>query len=234
MKREFYKLSLVAIMVVFSFSLGFFLGREVTLARHLKETESSKKEDRALVHTPPLQKEPPSPSLKLDQSPHELPAQTQRERVKQYKKGWEKQQTKEPANREKHQKSSPYIETKEPANREKHQKALKTEKSTLVGQAQSPESQKDNPSTTTKPLENPAHIRYALRVQRHETRERAMKQSADLKLKFPERRFFFRKVNKTYTVYMGPWALKKSAEAVEQSVKNKKEFSSVKLEKIKL
>ena len=41
MKKEFYKLSLVFIMIVFSFSLAFFLGREVTLSN---QQQSQKQE----------------------------------------------------------------------------------------------------------------------------------------------------------------------------------------------
>ena len=252
LKREFYKLSLVAIMVVFSFSLGFFMGREVTLA-HLEgqaqntSHEQTKEKNQALSLLKPGIKTPnqappshhehkkPSPSSpELDQSPSKLFAQTQKARVRQYKKEWlnKNQQTQKLV-----KKTLPHKppQTKTHASQNQTKSPQIDSSSSSHHLPQSPKSQNDIIlSATTKQLEKASHIRYALRVQRHKTKEKAMEQSANLKLKFPKWRFFFKKVNTSYTVYIGPWALRKSAENVEKLAKNKKELASIKLEKIKL
>lgn len=77
MKKEFYKLSLVFIMIIFSFSLAFFLGKEITLSNRkktkdpdlLKETKKQLNNPSSDTHLLPEKKE-----------------QTQREKVNEYKK----------------------------------------------------------------------------------------------------------------------------------------------------
>ncbi len=77
MKKEFYKLSLVFIIIVFSFSLAFFLGREITLSNKNKtENSDLSKETKEQFngHSP-------------DTTPlSEKKEQTQREKVNEYKK----------------------------------------------------------------------------------------------------------------------------------------------------
>ena len=76
-KKEFYKLSLVFIMIVFSFSLAFFLGREVTLSDRQKKEPVFFKE----TNTKQPDNKPP-----LTNVPSEKIEQTQREKVNEYKK----------------------------------------------------------------------------------------------------------------------------------------------------
>lgn len=71
MKKEFYKLSFVFIMIVFSFSLAFFLGREMTLSPLQQEQSPETVSDDKLS----------SPNL-----PSSYKKQSQREKVNLYKK----------------------------------------------------------------------------------------------------------------------------------------------------
>ena len=74
MKKEFYKLSIVFTMILFAFSLAFFLGKEVTLSGQ----QQSKKQSSPSPHT--------SPVLSESKISTEDFTDKQREKVKEYKK----------------------------------------------------------------------------------------------------------------------------------------------------
>ncbi len=75
MKKEFYKLSFVFIMIVFSFSLAFFLGREMTLS-------SAKKKPSKRIQPDML----PNQQMSSPEWPPSNTKQSQREKVNLYKK----------------------------------------------------------------------------------------------------------------------------------------------------
>ena len=59
-----------------------------------------------------------------------------------------------------------------------------------------------------------------------------MEQSTQLKLRFPKWKIFFKKAEKDYKIYIGPFKSKESAEVFLKELQKKPEFSSIKLETI--
>ena len=187
MKKEFYKLSLVFIIIVFSFSLAFFLGREITLSeqKNIKKTELSK-------DTMKKKWDDQSDSLKLSQEKKE---QTQREKVNEYKKTLS------------------------------HEKSISHKKSNKKS---------DNQDMTKNPKQQneQANEMYGLLITTHDDKESAMKKSTQLKIRFPQWHIFFKKVKNSYKVYIGPFRTSASAKKFMDGLKEKPEFSSLKVEKI--
>ena len=269
-------------MIVFAFSLGFFLGREVTLA-----TSSTHPSNQSL-------------SLKNQRGITPSAPKTQREKVAQYKKNWLKTQkegspshlghlkkahqnqahqnqahqnqahqnqahqnqigvqkapsvAKHPPNfpdKDEHSPkrakefSPPVDESQNSPKRAKefsppvdeNQNSPKATKTLLTPPTEKkieepPEEPKNSSKMQTKSAEKKPQI-YALRIKVHQNQESAMKQSTDLKLRFPSWRFFFKKTGKTYTVYIGPFNLKQSAQRALQKLKNKKGFASTRIEEL--
>ena len=244
LKRELYKLVLVAIMIVFAFSLGFFLGREVTLSGQSQ----------------PAIKSTSHQSLSTTSS-----AQSQRERVSQYKTNWLKDsgQTKTPSpNINQRPKPQESLAIKQPSNTQAKPAELSAEMeqnglsppvaprvSTQANPPASSPASAPAGAPTSPPADSPAGAPanplpkakeepkasrltqqkaeelvpkvYVLRIQSHKNREKAMQQSTDLKLQFPAWRFFFKKTGSNYTVYIGPFKLKQSAVRILRKLKQK-------------
>ena len=240
MQREFYKLILVAIMIVFAFSLGFFLGREVTLAGPRVETEQTptklpthqKKAYQKNPLQPPRTAKPSHPELP-DSNPS---AQTQKEKVIQYKKNWLKEKDEKNTASPVNHTASPVnpSDSDQLANKDKVPTSLEGSPprnqapSTGDPEAKGPETA---PEAQKKP-QKPSNKIYALWIKSHKNRENAMKQSTDLKLRFPRWRFFFKKTGESYTVYIGPFKLKQSAQRTLRKLKNKKGFASTRIEEL--
>lgn len=184
-KKEFYKLSLVFIMIVFSFSLAFFLGREVALSGQQKKEPDLFKETKT--------KQPDNKSLSIHSLPEKI-ERTQREKVNEYKKTLPTEQTVKPDE----------SQDKKPQAQDKKQE-VQNEKSDEM---------------------------YGLLITVHDDKESATEKSTQLKLRFPQWQFFFKKSKSTYKVYIGPFRTKSSAKDFLKKLQKNSEFSSIKLEKI--
>ena len=226
MKREFYKLILVAIMVLFAFSLGFFLGREVTLTNPNPDTHNNQSTQQRELNK--------KPSV----------SNTQRERVNQYKQNHLNKnrllsrQQRTSKNKAPHH--SPHFQTssKTPstANQEIKTGLLKENNKPTNQALTTNHTAEDkglkNTGQVQKKQEKPANTLYALQIKSHKNRREAIKQSTDLKLRFPKWRFFFKQTGKTYTVYIGPFKFKRSAQRALRKLKIKKGFASTRIEKL--
>ena len=107
MKKEFYKLSLVFIMIIFSFSLAFFLGREITVS------DKQKTKDPDLFKDTTKQFDNNSSPANLLPEKEE---QTQREKVNEYKKTLHDEQNKKQTT------SNKELETKQSELKQKSKK----------------------------------------------------------------------------------------------------------------
>ena len=189
MKKEFYKLSLVFVMIIFSFSLAFFLGREVTLFGQKQEKEASPVQQAEQLN---------DESIYVKPSSKEVETQTQTEKVNEYEQSLLRTEVKEDTKNEKK-----IDEIKEDVKSEEEKEAVK-----------------------------PSNILYGLLINSYSERELATEKAAQLKLRFPNWKFFFKKSKNLYKVYIGPFTQKEAAENFLKEIKKKPDFSSVKVEQI--
>ena len=191
MKKEFYKLSLVFIMIIFSFSLAFFLGREVTLFGQKQEKETSSVRQVKQLNDKSIDVKPSSKEVK-----------TQNEKINGHEQSLLRTKVKEDTKNEKK-----IDKIKEDIKSEEEKKAAKEEV-------------------------KPSNILYGLLINSYNEKELATEKAAQLKLRFPKWKFFFKKSKNLYKVYIGPFARKESAEKFLKEIKKKPDFSSVKVEQI--
>ncbi len=191
MKKEFYKLSLVFIMIIFSFSLAFFLGREVTLFGQKQEKEA-----------PSVQQVEQLNNESIDVKPSSKEVETQNEKINEHEQSLLRTKMKEDTKNEKK-----IDKIKEDIKSEEEKKATKEEV-------------------------KPSNILYGLLINSYNEKELATEKAAQLKLRFPKWKFFFKKSKNLYKVYIGPFTQKEAAENFLKEIKNKPDFSSVKVEQI--
>ena len=233
MKKEFYKLSIVFTMIVFSFSLAFFLGREVTLSGLQKSQDSSiVKSRRKPSPAPQRVDEPQGAPLVRGQRGGQSP-----QKMQEYKKApaqtWDQaqDQVQEPPHQqaEENAPTPPLAEedSTPPATPPANRKAKSAEdlrlKSREPENAKTPleqHSQKENKKIT------------ALLVSVHHDKESATEKSTQLKIRFPRWKIFFKESENLYKVYIGPFRTKASAEKFLNKLKNKPDLSGAKLEEI--
>ena len=196
MKREFYKLSLVFIMIIFSFSIAFFLGREVSLSGEKQKKDSS-------LTTEQFHKESTDP---VSQEEQNQPAKTE--------------------NESKTLDSDPQtlLSTKATGDKEPKRKAEAPVKGNV-------KSEKDTEKDTEQDTSS-SKVLYGLLINSYKKREMATEKAAQLKLRFPQWKFFFKRSKEVYKVYIGPFQKKESAEKFLKKIQEKPDFSSVKVEEI--
>ena len=209
MKREFYKLTLVAIMIVFAFSIGFFLGREVTLAGP-NRAQSKHTDQKTPSFVFPEDKTKTSKSKR----PKSLSAQNQKERVQKYKNAWPKKQNKVVQG-----KAEPAMEKQEAQSLDPPPPAKE----------QTAKEQTAKEQTAKEQVEEVSDKTYGLILKKQKTQRLAIQQSAELKVRFPQWRFFSKKVKDGYIVYIGPFELKSSAEKFLKKIKKHPELSSARV-----
>ena len=177
LKKEVYKLIFVFIMIAFSFSLAFFLGREITLSN--KNNKNSSLTDQKTEQTD-------KPSIDSSMETLIPKEKTQREKVEQYKE----------------------------------KLSLKKEGSTTTT--------KQKPQAATQKTDT----MYGVLIGNYDDKTSAIKQSTQMKIRFPQWKVFFRESEDSYKVYIGPFKKKEDADFFLKELKQKSEFSYVKLEKI--
>ena len=234
MKKEFYKLTFVFIMIVFSFSLAFFLGREM-----------------ALSPSQPAQKKISKNSLLQNPSAHNPPPthaeQTQREKVELYKKTLSDQ----PALKKPQTGTIIPKDIKESAQLRGRDFSATLKKNNLnlkssIGALKQPNQGKSaehplkakNPSIKKEKTNNQnkqpeeKNLLYALLVAQHDNKKSAVENSTKLKSRFPHWKIFFKKSKDSYKVYIGPFSPKEPAEKFLKEIQEKPDFSKVKLEQL--
>ena len=75
-------------------------------------------------------------------------------------------------------------------------------------------------------------VMYGVFISQHTSKEKAMDKATQIKLRFPQWRLFVKRSGKTYTVYIGPFRHPKSAKSFLNQVENKKDFPSIRIQKI--
>ena len=228
MKKEFYKLFLVFAMIVFSFSLAFFLGREITLSDQGIQNEKKQA----------LQKNP------LESS--NLSSAKQKTYLKSPARLGEGVATSQgqvtPQGQVDEAEAKKHASQKEASSLPKglssaSSQAGSTPPNQLTKRSQTKLTLSENQKTTASPGQNDLKKNktpplFALMVNSYKSKELAVESSAKLKLRFPEWRWFLKKSKKSYKVYIGPFEQKNLAEQFLKQLRKNKEFASVKLEKI--
>ena len=215
MKKEFYKLSIVFTMIVFSFSLAFFLGREVTLSGLQKSQDSSAVKSR---HKSPLPRE-----ADRQQGLSTPGKDWQRKKVRKHKKALIPDGVHKQAQEQAEEKSPPPSEEPPTRPRAKTADDLQTQKTER-------ESAKNTPDRTHSQRENKKIT--ALLISVHSNKESATEKSTQLKIRFPRWKIFFKESGNFYKVYIGPFRKKESAEKFLNQLKDKPDLSGAKLEEI--
>ena len=229
MKKEFYKLVIVFIMIVFSFSLAFFLGKEVILSGPYKEGAY-----------PDIDSQNKG-TLKLSKDhliSREEERGGQRKKIEEYRKKLITEELAKPV-------AEPTTEGElaESATESTTESTTESAKPNEVGTKaiESTDSENKKP-TPKKAIEKPKPLEieeapvtkslYGLLIDKYDEKEPAMEKSTKFKLRFPNLKIFFKKSKDMYKVYIGPFSSKKNAEDFLKKWKEKPDAPPVFVEKI--
>ena len=246
MKKEFYKLVIVFIMIVFSFSLAFFLGKEIILSGPYEEKTS------------PNINSQNKGTLKLSKDhliSREEDRGGQRKKIEEYRK---KLITENPATEP--EETNPALATEPEETGAELAKPVArptTAESTSTTPEESPTSELTTPAgakTSTKSenkkeqKKTPIEIKkpqtsaeeeapvtkqlYGLLIEKYNEKEPAMEKSTKFKLRFPNLRVFFKQSKDMYKVYIGPFSSKEKAEDFLKKWEKKEDAPPLLLEKI--
>ena len=202
MKKEFYKLSLVFIMIVFSFSLAFFLGREVTLSGEKQKEESSSLQEKKLDNKTLHVESPFKEEEKV-----QMQSENENEKVDEHEQALLR--TKATEDEESEKKADTKSENKEEVDAKVEKKADQAKDST-----------------------EESNVLYGLLIDSYDEKQSAAEKAAQLKLRFPKWKILFKKSKDLYKVYIGPFIQKETAENFLKEIQKKPDFSSVKMEQI--
>ncbi len=238
MRKEFYKLIIVFIMITLAFSIAFFLGREITLTEQniQKEVGLREKVQARNQNTEKLRNAINTSQVK----------KTKQSQIIEYKKRIQSSEDiEQKLNIEQKSdiKQKPNIEQinkREEKRQRRKQKAKKRgrKKEALKSYAQRKKVKriednnlKGSQNTSSKSLRKKISF-YGLMVASYKEKKMAMDKSTDLKIRFSTWNIFFKRSKKLYKVYIGPFMKKSSAEEFLENIKNQKEFTSARLEKL--